>query len=272
MNTSDFHFVRNFLKEHSAIVLDDGKEYLVESRLLPLARDEGLEGVPGLIDRIRRERFNGLHRRVVEAMTTNETSFFRDRHVFLTIEKEVLPPIIAAREARRSLRIWCGACSTGQEPYSLAMLLEQHFPQLAQWRVEIQCTDLDSEVLARAKEGSYSKLEVNRGLPAALLVRFFEKQGGRWQVRERLRKLLTFRQMNLAASWPHMPKVDLILLRNVLIYFDVPTKRLILERMARHLEPDGLIFLGAAESTLNITDAFERVVLDGAVAYRPARR
>ncbi len=189
-------------------------------------------------------------------------------HPFEALRTKVLPELIAARAAQRTLRIWCGACSTGQEPYSLAMLLKEHFPQLGSWQVSILCTDLSRDVLAKAKSGAYTQLEVNRGLPAAMLVKHFARQGEVWQIRDELRTRLQFQELNLARPFPNLPRFDLVMLRNVLIYFDVETKRGILARIRRVLAPDAFFFLGAAETTLNIDDAFESVPVGRTVCYR----
>jgi chemotaxis protein methyltransferase CheR len=268
LSYSDFDYVRTLVQKRSAIVLEDEKSYLAESRLLSLARREGYPSVADLVAQLRVGTVNGLHQRVVEAMTTNETSFFRDIHPFEALRKVVLPQLIEARKATRRLHIWSAASSTGQEPYSLAILLREHFPQLAGWDVRILATDLSTEVLARAREGIYGQIEINRGLPATLLVKYFQRQGVNWQLKDDLRKMVEFRAMNLIEPWPTMPSMDIVLIRNVLIYFDVPTKKDILGKTRRLLRPDGYLFLGGAESTFNLDDAFERMQLERASVYR----
>jgi chemotaxis protein methyltransferase CheR len=189
-------------------------------------------------------------------------------HPFEALRTKVLPDLIAARAAQRTLRIWCGACSTGQEPYSLSMLLREKFPELATWKVSILCTDLSGDVLARAKAGSYSQLEVNRGLPALMLVKYFTRQGDAWEIKEEVRRPLEFKELNLAKAFPVLPRFDLVMLRNVLIYFDVETKKAILGRIRRVMAPDAFFFLGAAETTLNLDDAFISVPVGKTVCYR----
>jgi chemotaxis protein methyltransferase CheR len=271
LNAAGFNYIRHLLVEQSAIVLEDDKRYLVESRLSPLARREGFASLSQFVEKLQFQPFNGLHRRVVEAMTTNETSFFRDFHPFEALKKHILPDLIAKRGPTRELTIWCAACSTGQEPYTLAMLLREHFPSLASWKVRILATDLSSEILSRAREGRYSQLEVNRGLPAALLVKYFVKEGCNWQLREDIRRMVEFQIMNLSTAWPLLPPMDLVLMRNVLIYFGMDTKKEILIKVRRVLRPDGYFFLGAAETTFNIDDSFERAQLERVTCYRVRR-
>lgn len=266
---TDFDFVRAMVRKESAIALEPGKEYLVESRLTTLARQEGLATAEQLIEEVRKRPDNGLRYKIVEAMTTNETSFFRDVAPFDALREHVLPDMIARRAAQKSLRIWCGAASTGQEPYSLAMLIREHFPALASWRVEIVATDISREVLDRARTGRYSQLEVNRGLPASLLVKYFEKDGIAWRVKAPLRAMITYREMNLIGNWTGVDNADIVMMRNVLIYFDVAIKKQILANVRRVLRPDGYFMLGSAESTMNIDDKYKRVPVGRTSCYQP---
>lgn len=269
MRSESLEYVQVLVYERSGIVLDSSKGYLVETRLAPVAKAEGLAGVDELVSKLRATgRSSLLHIACVEGLTTNETSFFRDVAVYRMIEKQVVPSIISERAATRKLRIWSAACSTGQEPYTLAMLLDKTFPQLRSWSVEITATDLDTQILTKARKGSFSQLEVNRGLPAAYLVKYFEKQGARWEIKEPIRKQIQFRQLNLTRPWPGMGRMDIVLLRNVLIYFDVETKRRILDRVLSLLAPGGGLILGGAETTMGIHDGYERVRLPGGAIYR----
>jgi chemotaxis protein methyltransferase CheR len=267
--TADFDYIRDVVRRHSAIVLEPGKEYLVESRLIPLARKEGEASIASLVTRMRKEPAGTIVSRVVDAMTTNETSFFRDNHPFDAMQRHVLPDLVRARSAERRLAVWCGASSSGQEPYSLTMLLKDALALHPGWQASLLATDISQEMLDRTKAGSYSQLEVNRGLPVSMLVRHFEKVGTHWQVKPELRAMVRTRIVNLSAPFPALGSFDVVFLRNVLIYFDADTKRAVLKRVRQVLRPDGYLFLGGAETTLGIDDAFERVVLDRATAYRP---
>lgn len=267
LDSADFAYISAFIREHSAIVLETGKEYLVESRLMPIVRGEKLASIAELVVQLRRRPQNSLHMRVVEAMTTNETSFFRDVAPFEGLRLQALPDLIARRTAERRLRIWCGAASSGQEPYSLAMLLLEHFPVLANWDVKIIATDISQDILQRAKAGRYSQLEVNRGLPAPMLIKYFERVGIEWSIKDSVRKLVQFEELNLIRPWKGLPSCDFVFMRNVLIYFDVPTKKDILGKIRKVMRPDGYLFLGSAETTMNIDSNFIRVQLGKSSCY-----
>ena len=201
-------------------------------------------------------------------MTTNETSFFRDFHPFQALRTTILPELVQQRSSTRQLHLWCGASATGQEPFSVLMLIAQHFPQLLDWDFKFMATDLSSDVLARARLGRFNQLEVNRGLPAALLVKYFSRQGAEWEFREELRRRVEFRELNLIGDWPCFPPLDIIFLRNVLIYLDLETKKSILRKIRRVLRPGGYFFLGGAETTLTIDERYERVALEKTSCYR----
>lgn len=194
--------------------------------------------------------------------------FFRDVHPFEAFKEVILPDMINKREGSRSLSIWCGASSSGQEPYTIAMVLREHFPQLATWDLKFLATDISLKMLDQCREGKYSQLEVNRGMPAHLLMKYFEKKGMSWRVKEDLRSMVEFRQLNLAGPWPMMPKVDIVWLRNVLIYFDVEMKKNIFRKVRDIMNPDGYIFLGGAETTMNLDDHFERLKFNATSCYR----
>jgi chemotaxis protein methyltransferase CheR len=259
MTDLDFNFIRKLLHDRSAITLEDGKQYLVESRLAPLIREHKLESIEDLVVRLRSPLYNGLQQQVVEAMVTTETTFFRDLHPFEALRKAVIPELIKKRQNMRCLNVWCAACSTGQEPYSLAIMFREHFPELSFWKINILATDLSRDVLARAREGRYNQVEVNRGLPAALLLKHFRQHGTSWQIHDDLRAMVDFQELNLIRAWPPLPRMDVVFLRNVMIYFDVATKKLILDRMARVLQPDGYLLLGGAETTFNLNDSYRRL-------------
>ena len=264
LSLTAFDFVRRLVAEESALALGEGKSYLVEARLAPIAEREGCDSVEELVGRLR-VATPALREDVVQAMTTNETSFFRDVHPFEALRKVVFPELLDKNGGRLSL--WSAAASTGQEAYSLAMLVADHFPTA---RVTILATDLSRDVLARASHGVFTQMEVNRGLPAALLVRHFERDGASWRAREALRKGVDFRQLNLARPWPLLPRMDVVFLRNVLIYFDPPAKRAVLTQTARVLAPGGVLFLGGAETTYGLDDTWERVQVERTAFYRPA--
>jgi chemotaxis protein methyltransferase CheR len=268
---ADYDYLRKFLKERSGLDLSPDKQYLVESRLVPLARKASLPGIPELVLKIR----NGdgrLATDVVEAMTTNETFFFRDKIPFDHLRESIMPGLIQSRAARKSLRIWSAASSTGQEPYSIAMCLKEMSAALAGWRIEIIATDLSQEVLEKCKAGLYSQFEVQRGLPIQLLMKYFTQSSEVWQLNADVRAMVQFRQLNLLQDFSHLGTFDVIFCRNVLIYFDQDTKAMIFERMAKGLEADGTLLLGAAESVVGITDAF-RPMSDrrGLYQLNPAR-
>jgi chemotaxis protein methyltransferase CheR len=258
MTDSDFDLVRRLLREQSAIVLEADKRYLVECRLAPLMRERNLNSMGDLLARLRSGEAIDLRRQIVEALVTSETSFFRDHHPFEALRKVILPDLINRRREERRLRIWCAASAHGQEPYSVALLIREHFPELATWKIELIASDISREVLARAREGRYNQIEVNRGLPAALLMKYFEQHGATWQLSRAIRDAVDFREINLARPWPSFPAMDLILMRNVMIYFDVETKKSILGRAARLLRQDGYLLLGGSETTINLDESFKR--------------
>jgi len=252
----DYEYLRKLLKERSGLDLSADKQYLVESRLMPLARRSSLPGIPELVLKMKGGA-EPLTAEVVEAMTTNETFFFRDKIPFDHLKETVLPALVQARAARRSLRIWCAASSTGQEPYSIAMCLKEAGAMLAGWRTEIVATDLSLAVLEKSRAGIFSQFEVQRGLPIQMLVKYFTQNGELWQLNAEIRSMVQHRQLNLLQDFSHLGMFDIIFCRNVLIYFDQPTKANIFERIARMLEPDGVLALGAAESVVGITNVFK---------------
>ena len=270
LSSSDFDYLRGVVRERSAIVLSEDKGYLIESRLTPILRREKLGSLGELVLRMRSQPFSGLHDTVVDAMTTNETSFFRDKHPFEALREHILPEILSKRTFG-AINIWSNACSSGQEAYSMAMVLREHFPALGAREVRILATDLSPSMLERVREGLYSKLEVNRGLSARLLVKHFEQEGNVWRVSEALREMVDVRPMNLIKPWPALPRMDVVFLRNVLIYFDVATKQEILRNVRKVLKPEGYLFLGGAETTLHLDDAFERVPFGKTTCYRLQR-
>jgi chemotaxis protein methyltransferase CheR len=265
---SDFEFICSLVKAKSGIVLETGKEYLVEARLGALVRQQKLQSLGDLVARVKNNPSDPLQQLAIEAMTTNETSFFRDHHPFEALRNSVLPALFAARAATKSLSIWCGASSTGQEPYTIAMTLCETIAKLQDWKLTFIATDISAEMIAKSRAGKYNQIEVNRGLPASLMVKYFEKHGLEWQIKEPLRKMIDFREMNLLKPWSGLGQLDIVFMRNVLIYFDTQTKRDILSRIRQVLKPDGYLFLGCAETTMCLDDAFERVQIEKSGGYR----
>jgi chemotaxis protein methyltransferase CheR len=264
----DYEYLRKLLKEQSGLDLSADKQYLIESRLLPLSRKLGLPGISELVQKMKGGSIS-ITNQVVEAMTTNETFFFRDKIPFDHFRDCIMPEILQARASRKSLRIWCAAGSTGQEPYSLAMCLKEMSAALTGWRVEILATDLSQEVLEKSKSGIYSQFEVQRGLPIQMLVKYFKQTGDLWQINADLRAMVQHRQLNLLHDFSQLGVFDVIFCRNVLIYFEQDTKINIFNRLAKAVEPDGFLVLGAAETVVGLTDVFKPFP-DRRGLYRPS--
>jgi chemotaxis protein methyltransferase CheR len=258
MKPDDYEFIATFLQRVSGLSLGSGKEYLVKSRLVPLAVTMGFDDFNHLLVELRRGRDCRLSTAVTEAMTTNETSFFRDKTPFEDLKNTLIPALVTARSSVKKLRVWCAAAATGQEPYSLLMMLNESFPELKQWTVEIVATDIAQTMIDRSREGIYSQFEVQRGLPIQYLVKYFSQVPQGWQIKEALRQRIVWQKLNLLDRFDSLGPFDLVLCRNVLIYFEVPMKRDILDRVAKLLRPDGYLLLGAAETVLGICDRFDR--------------
>ena len=255
MLDADFDYLRAYLKERSGLSLSAEKRYLIDSRLGPICRRFSLTGVPDLVTKLRQGRDRALETAVVEAMTTNETFFFRDKTPFDIFKDTILPQMLAARAGKRKLRIWCAAASSGQEPYSLAMILDEARAKLAGWQIEMVATDIAAEVLDKAKAGIYTQFEVQRGLPIQMLLKYFQQKGDAWHISPAIKSMVTFKQMNLIKDFSQLGQFDVIYCRNVLIYFDQPTKTDVLRRLSAALAPDGVLLLGAAETVIGLTDA-----------------
>jgi chemotaxis protein methyltransferase CheR len=268
MKADDLTLLAGLLRERSGLVVTADKAYLIESRLQPVARKRGLADIAALVALLRRGGDADLVRDVVEAMTTNESFFFRDGKPFEQFRQFVLPRLMQARAAARSIRIWSAACSSGQEPYTLAMILAEEKARLAGWRVELVATDLSTEILQKAEAGLYTQFEVQRGLPIQLLVKYFKQQGDKWQVDPALRAMVQFRSFNLLDDPAPFGRFDVVFCRNVLIYFDQPTKAKVLDRLARMLPSDGYLYLGGAETVLGICDRLQPLT-DNRGIYAP---
>lgn len=279
MTPAEYDYLRSYLKQQSGLVLTNEKQYLIESRLLPVARKAGLTTISALVAKMRELSGKALCDQVVEAMTTNESFFFRDKTPFEHFNDTMLPKMLEARARDRKIRIWCAAASTGQEPYSLAMCLKEAEARLAGWRVEIIGTDLSNEVLDKAKAGVYSQFEVQRGLPINHLLKYFTQNGDTWQISSQLRSMVQYRKLNLLENFSSLGQFDIVFCRNVLIYFDNQTKVDILGRIGKLMAADGFLVLGAAETVVGLTDAFKPMSekrglyqLAGASAAMPAQR
>lgn len=257
MNPAEYDYLRQFLKSRSGLVLSNEKQYLIESRLLPVARKAGLQSIAALVAKLKEPREAALAEAVVEAMTTNESFFYRDKTPFEHFTQMMMPEMLKARASQKRIRIWCAAASTGQEPYTLAMCLKEMERQLVGWRIEILGTDISNEVLDRAKAGTYTQFEVQRGLPIQLLLKYFTQQGESWTISPALRSMVQWKKFNLLDSFASFGQFDIVFCRNVLIYFDQPTKIDILGRISKVMAPDGYLVLGAAETVVGLTDAFK---------------
>jgi chemotaxis protein methyltransferase CheR len=269
LSSASFEFVRTLLRERSGHSLEADKVYLVETRLLPLTRRCGFASVEELVLRLRGRRDEKLLTELVEAMAINETFFFRDGHPFEALRQTVLPELMRRRAEVRCLNIWSAACASGQEAYSVALLLRHHFSGLSGWSIRLLGSDLSAVALERARQGRYSDLEVSRGLPPELLAAYFQRQGDGWQIADDIRRMVEFHPINLNGVWPALPPLDLVLLRNVLIYFDIPTKQQILDRVHRVLQPDGYLLLGGAETTHNLCVDFVPISFEQFSFFRP---
>ena len=268
LNPDAISYVCTLVRRKSAIELDEAKAYLIEARLNPMARRHGFPSTTEMIRTLQTLPKPDMERQLGEAMTTNETSFFRDAHPFEAMKSTIVPNVMRCRSSQKSLTIWSAACSTGQEAYSIAMLLREQFPELAQWKVQILGTDLSDDVLAKARAGRFSQVEMNRGLPAALLAKYFRRDGMQWELSPEIRGMASFSKLNLIERWPPMPQIDIVFLRNVLIYFSPETKKSILAKVRSTMAPHGVLFLGAAETTMGLDNAFEREQVNNSVFYR----
>lgn len=259
MTPIDYDYLRVFLKARSGLVLNNEKQYLIESRLMPVAKKAGLQSISQLVIKLREPGSSALQEQVVDAMTTNESFFFRDKVPFEHFNQTMLPEMLKARASERRIRIWCAAASTGQEPYTLAMCLKDNEAKLAGWRVEIIGTDISNEVLEKARAGVYSQFEVQRGLPINHLLKYFKQNGDIWQITPDMRAMVQYKKLNLLESFSMLGQFDIVFCRNVLIYFDNETKIDILNRIRKQMPDDGFLVLGAAETVVGLTEAFKPV-------------
>lgn len=254
MTPAAFTYLQHMLKTKSGLSLTEEKMYLLESRLMPIAKSKGLADLPSLVVQLQSGMDRALEKEVIDAMTTNESMFFRDNKPFDQFRQVVLPSLLESNAATKQIRIWSAACSNGQEPYSLAMCLKEEDAKLQGWRIEIVATDLCSKVLAKAREGIYSQFEVQRGLPIQMLMKYFQQHESSWQIKPELRNMVNFQEKNLLESYAAMGEFDVILCRNVLIYFDDATKATVLRNLAKQMKPSGFLYLGSTESVFGVNE------------------
>lgn len=267
IDSLDFDYVRQLVKKHCAVALDAGKQYLADLHLGTVAEQAGFDNIAQLIEHLKCTPFGSQHLQVIESLLNYETTFFRDNYPFETLKNIILPELIQRKPAS-SLNIWSAACSSGQEPYTIAMLIKEYFPTLDKTYLQIIASDFSSKALARAKKGVYSQLEIRRGLPATLQKKYFRPNGNQWHISSDIQDMIDFRQVNLIESWQTLPKMDVIFLRNVLIYFNTDTKKQLLNKVKQQLSPYGYLFLGGGETTINLDEDFERLQLGKAICYR----
>jgi chemotaxis protein methyltransferase CheR len=266
MLTTEQGFFADLVHRESGIVLGNDKGYLLDSRLTPVAKEMGCADLKGLHEKIRLNVTTETRQRIVQALTTNESLFFRDRVPFQILQKELIPELKG--RPTRPIRIWCAAASTGQEPYSIVMSFLETWPNIAPAELSILATDIDNEVIERGKRGIYTQIEINRGLPVMMLARHFKQEGANWILSENVRRFVSWRMVNLIQPFFVPGPFDIIFIRNVLIYFSVETKALILEKMAKALKPDGVLFLGSTESTVGVTNVIQsHMAKSGGVYY-----
>lgn len=272
MRAENEAFVQALMAKHVGAAFDRDQSHLVDARLNSLARGANLENADALVKRLRSAPSVALLDSVIEALTTHETLFFRDGAPFRTLESQVLPALLTARAAKRRLRIWSAGCSTGQEPYSVAILLRERFPGLEGWSISILGTDVSKSTLERARDGRYSEMELRRGLTRAARDKFFVREGDDYRLCESIRRMVSWEPRNLAADWPPMLPCDLVLMRNVLIYLEPQARRRVLERVSEVLAPDGYLLLGTSETTFGVCSQLEPCTLEGATLYRKNRK
>ncbi|MDJ0727390.1 MAG: protein-glutamate O-methyltransferase CheR [Prochloraceae cyanobacterium] len=268
INDADFRYIRQLVKNRTSVTLAEDKAYLVESRLAALAKKTGASSVSYLLRKLRSQPFNRLHLEAIESMMITESCFFRDRHPFTTLQNFIIPELINKRQTQKRLNIWCAGCSSGQEPYSIAILLREYFPQLTSWQVSLIASDVSQTILERARQGCYNHYEITRGLSPDLRAKYLQRRDKYWQIQTEIRQMVEFIQFNLTDKWPPMSSLDIIFLRNVLIYFEVDTKKVILAKVREWLKPDGYLFLGAGETTIEIDRAFKPVQFNKTTCYQ----
>ncbi|MGV7222499.1 MAG: CheR family methyltransferase [Nitrospinales bacterium] len=259
LTLQDFNFLRQLIQERSGIVFGPGKEYLVETRLAPIIKTRPIQSINDLVDNLRTQENKELLDKVIDALTTNETYFFRDIHPFEALKEKVIPMLLNKRQKNQKLNIWCGATSSGQEAYSIAILIREYFPQLKDWEINIMATDISLDMVERSTTGRFSQLEMDRGLPTNHKINYFDRRGSEWEAKPIIKDMIRFSRFNLSEPFPLLPLMDIVFMRNVLIYFGIQMKKVILAEIIEIMRKDGFLFLGGAETTLNLSQAFEKL-------------
>ncbi|MDA1275907.1 MAG: methyltransferase [Verrucomicrobia bacterium] len=267
ISAPEFEYVRDLVKSRSGVLLRDKERFLAEARLTPLARQNGAGSVSEFITRVQVSENNGLHDSVLDSLLPKETAFFRDAYSFELLRSHVLRTIEMRRSGERRIRIWCAGCSSGQEPFSVAMMIGRYFSQILSWDIEIYATDLSKEALETAQSARYNKIELNRGVPSNYFKEFFREEEKGFVVSEKLRKVVCFEELNLSEDWPQLEQLDLVLLRNVISYFTPEIRMKVLANVKRVLKTDGYLLLGAGESIDEATTGFRMVPVDKAVYF-----
>ena len=267
MTKENLDFIRTFMRNEAGVVIDESKDYLLESRLSSLAKELQFSSLHALIDEFKVKPSDLLRRKIIDTMTTNETFFFRDPHVFKVLNDEIIPRLLRKRQAQKCLNIWCAASSSGQEPYTIAMILKTHLPTSNDWKIKFIASDISERMLERARAGAYTQFEVNRGLPVPFLVRYFEIKEGAWCIKQELKDMIEFRKINLLSPWS-ISGIDLLFVRNVMIYFDDKTKQDLFDRFEKAINPGGYLFLGGTETILGHTEDFKRLRIDNVTCYQ----
>jgi len=267
-NQLAYDYIRSLVHQHAAIVINKDQDYLIDSRVEQVLTSQGISSFDELVSLLDNNPFGQLHQCVVTAFTVKETSFFRDSHVFDVLKRQILPQLFQKKTAEKKINIWCAACSYGQEAYSLAMLIHEMLMKYHHWSVELIASDISSQALEKAQQGIYSNLEVQRGLKPWLQKKYFTQTPEGWHVHDEIRRMVTFKQINIADSWPTLSCMDIVLMRNLLIYFDAEAKKRVLNRIAKIIHPDGYLFVGAAETIIDLDSPFQLISPNNIVYYQ----
>jgi chemotaxis protein methyltransferase CheR len=255
----DFEYLRQLVRQGSGVALEPHKDYLATLHLGRIAAQAGFESIAAFTEHLKKISFGDLHLQAIEALVTKETSFFRDRCPFEALQSSVLPSLVRLRSPQQAINIWSAACSTGQEPYSIAISIRENFPELSTGKIRLIASDFSQKAIDLAQKGQYTNLEISRGLTPTIRDRYFRQTGRSWQIVDEIRQMVEFRPLNLLHSWDSLPKLDIVFLRNVLIYFDIDTKRSILNKVQHYMQDDGYLFLGGGETTFHLDPRFKAI-------------